>query len=56
MKPNIFEIIRHALSVGSWLQNLAFYFFLLLMTQVVLLQSKLTASRLRSGIADKDFE
>jgi len=56
MKLNILETLTHALSVGNWLQNVVFYFILLLMTQVVLFQSKLTASRLRSGLADKDFE
>jgi len=56
MRPDIVDIIRHALSVGSWLQNFAFYFLLLLMAQVVMFQSKLSLSRLRSGIAEEEIE
>gem|GEM_PF-3558997 len=56
MRPEIVDILRHALSVGSWLQNFAFYFFLLLMVQVIVFQSKLSLFRLRSGIADEEIE
>ncbi|MBS1529964.1 MAG: hypothetical protein JSU01_06635 [Bacteroidetes bacterium] len=55
MKLNIFETIMHALSVGNWLQNILFYFLLLAMTHVVVFQSKLLSSGLRTDMTDGDI-
>jgi hypothetical protein len=55
MKLTLFEIIGDALSVGTLLQNMLFYFFLLLMIQIILQQLRLSPLRLRSGIGDDEI-
>jgi hypothetical protein len=54
MKLTLFEI-GNALSVGTLLQNVSFYFFLLLMMQIVFQQLRLSPLTLRSDIGDDDI-
>jgi hypothetical protein len=54
MKPTLFNLISNALSVGTLLQNALFYFMLVMMAHIMLVQSRI--SRLRSSIAEDDIE
>jgi hypothetical protein len=56
MNSQNYQLIINSFSVGTWLQTLVFYSFLIFMFNIIITQLKLSSSKLEVDMIGKDDE